>query len=180
MADAETLKEALERGGSYAVWELMNEDERREAATALWENADHAARAALETALAKDLKFRPRSVHRLPAERLAGRLVRMAESLPDAVLFQFLFHLHMAGRRPLMVELLDAVGLPHDNGVLELEDKAEPPAEDQVVAAATKLLAAHGHQAAVYLATLRVADRAFWKGLDGVLAGLAGDGSPIA
>ena len=93
MADDLTLKEAVEQRGPYAVWDLMTEDEQRDAATALWKNADRESRAAIELTLAKDLKFRTHSVRRLSAERVVGRLQRLAEEVPENVLFQFLFHL---------------------------------------------------------------------------------------
>jgi len=179
MADDLTLKDAVEDRGPYAVWDLMTEDERRGAATALWENADRESRAAIEETLAKDLKFRAQSVRKLSADRVAGRLLRLAEEVPENVLFQFLFHLHMAERRAIMVEFLDAVGLPHTEGVLELEDDTPSPEASVVEKAATELLAAHEHQALVYLGTLKVADDEFWKGVDGVLEGFAEDGERL-
>jgi len=67
------------------------------------------------------------------------------------------------------VEFLDAVGLPHEDGVLDLPDDAEDPDETAVATAATALVAAHGRRALVYLATLKVADADFWSGLDETL-----------
>jgi hypothetical protein len=179
MADVVTLKEAVENRGPYLVWELMSEDEQRAAAAALWTHADRDSRTALEVALAKELKFRPQSVRRLSVERVVGRLVRMADSLPDTVLFQFLFHLHMAERRELMVEFLDAVGLPHEDGVLNLPEDAGPPGADTVLPAARNLLEAHGHQGLVYLTTLKVADSDFWAGVDDLLEDFAEDGTAV-
>jgi len=169
MSEKHTLFEALDQDGPYAVWDLMNEDERRLAAQTLWRDADHDARAVVETALAKELKFRPHALRKLPLEKLSARLVRMAPEMPDTLLFQFLFYLHMGERRPLMVEFLDAVGVPHEDGVLNLEDDAEPPAKDTVENAGRALLEAHGHEALVYLATLMVADKKLWEGLKPVL-----------
>ena len=169
MGAATTLRQAIENRGPYAVWDLMTEEERQQAATALWTEGDRQTRVAIELALAKDLKFRPQSLRKLPVERLVGRLVRMADTLPDTVLFQFLFHLHLAQRRPLLASFLDAVGLPHTDGVLELAEDSPEPETDKVTAAGTALVAEHGHPALVYLATLRVADAGFWKGVDPVL-----------
>ena len=169
MSDKQTLLKALENDGPYAVWDLMTDDERQLAAQALWRDADHDARTVVETALAKELKFRTHALRKLPVEKLAARLVRMAPEMPDTLLFQFLFYLHMGERRPLMVEFLDAVGVPHDDGVLNLPDDAEPPAKDKVDKAGRGLLEAHDHEALVYLATLRVADKQLWEGLDGLL-----------
>ena len=179
MADQLTLMEAVEQRGPYAVWELMDDDEKKAAAVAFWNEADRESRSAIEVALAQDLKFRPQSVRQLSAERVAGRLVRLAESLPETVLFQYLFHLHMSGRRPLMVEYLDAVGLPHDDGALDLPDDFEGPDGEKVEAAARDLIKAGEHEALVYLGTLIVADTDFWKALEPVLKEYAADGAAV-
>jgi len=156
MADQLTLMEAIEQRGPYAVWELMDDDEKKAAAVAFWNEADRESRSAIEVALAQDLKFRPQSVRQLSAERVAGRLVRLADALPETVLFQYLFHLHMGDRRPLMVEYLDAVGLPHDDGALDLPDDFEGPDREKVEATARDLIKAREHEALVYLGTLMV------------------------
>ena len=177
MADQLTLLEAIEQRGPYAVWELMDDDEKKAAAVAFWNEADRESRAALEVALAQDLKFRPQSVRQLSAERVAGRLVRLADALPETVLFQYLFHLHMSDRRPLMVEYLDAIGLPHDNGALDLPDDFEGPDQEKVEATARDLIKAREHEALLYLGTLIVADTDFWTGLEPVLKEYAEDGT---
>jgi hypothetical protein len=179
MAEQMTLMEAVEQRGPYAIWELMNDDEKKAAAVAFWKGADRESRAGLEMALAQDLKFRPQSVRQLSAERVAGRLVRLAEVVPETVLFQYLFHLHMDGRRPLMVEYLDAVGLPHNDGALELPDEFEGPDAAKVEKAGRDLATSHGHEALVYLGTLAVADAEFWEALEPVLKEYADDGTKI-
>jgi hypothetical protein len=177
MADQLTLHEAVEQRGPYAVWELMDDDEKKAAAVAFWNGADRESRGALEVALAQDLKFRTQSVRKLSAEKVAGRLVRLAEALPESVLFQYLFHLHMGEKRPLMVTYLDAVGLPHDDGTLELPDDFEGPDAAKVEKAARDLVAADGKEALVYLGTLMVADGEFWSGLEPVLKEFSADGT---
>jgi hypothetical protein len=179
MADVVTLKQAIQQRGPYAVWDLMDEDEQKEAAAALWQNADRESRALIEMSLAKELKFRARSVRRLSADRVAGRLIRIVDELPDNLVFQFLFHLHMSGRRDLLVQFLDAVGLPHNEGVLDLPEGTEAPSEESVAKAAGELLATHDRQGLIYLATLKVADDEFWAGVDGVLEKHAEDGSRL-
>ena len=179
MADQLTLMEAIEQRGPYAVWELMDDDEKKAAAVGFWNEADRESRSAIEVALAQDLKFRPQSVRQLSAERVAGRLVRLADALPETVLFQYLFHLHMGDRRPLMVEYLDAVGLPHDDGALDLPEDFEGPDGTKVEAAARDLIKAREHEALVYLGTLMVADTDFWKSLEPVLKEYAADGTAV-
>lgn len=164
-----TLRRAVETRGPLAVWDLMTDDEKKAAAAALWHNADRESRMAVEMLVAKEMKFRPQSVRRLSVERVAPRLVRMASELPETVLFQFLFHLHMAERRELMIEYLDAVGLPHNEGVLDLGEDDAAPTEEAAAGPARELITAHGHAALVYLATLAVADSDFWAGMLSVL-----------
>jgi len=101
----------------------------------------------------------------------------MADSLPETVLFQYLFHLHMDQRRPLMVGYLDAVGLPHDDGALDLPEDFEGPDADKVEKAGRDLAGAEGKSALVYLGTLMVADPDFWAGLEPVLKKYAEDGT---
>ena len=165
-----TLKDAIDARGPLAVWALMTDDEKKLASAALWSNADRESRMAIEMALAKEMKFRPQSVRRLSAEQAAPRLARLAEELPEAAFFQFLFHLHMVERRELMVEYLDAVGLPHKEGVLDLPDDAEAPTAEASAGPARELVAKHGREALVYLGTLVVADAAYWEGMLDVLA----------
>ena len=179
MADVTTLKQAVAESGPYAVWGLMDEDERRAAATALWQNSDRETRLALEQTLAKEMKFRPQSIHRLALDRVVGRLVHLAEDAPENLLFQYLFHLHMADRRPLLGEFLDGAGIPHEDGVLDLPEDFPGADVAKVGQAAAALVAAHGHAALVYLATLKVADKDFWKGLDEVLGAYTPDGTAV-
>ncbi len=164
-----TLKDAVEARGPLAVWDLMTDDEQKAAAAALWTNADRESRMAVEMLVAKEMKFRPQSVRKLSAERVASRLARLASEMPETAFFQFLFHYHMAEGRELMVEYLDAVGLSHDNGVLDLPEDAEAPTEDAAAAPAKALIAKHGREALVYLGTLAVADAEFWAGMTPVL-----------
>jgi hypothetical protein len=178
MVDVTTLKQAVAQSGPFAVWGLMDEEERRAAATALWQNSDRETRIALEQTLAKDMKFRPQTIHRLALDKVVLRLVRLADDVPENVLFQYLFHLHMADRRPLLGEFLDRAGIPHEDGVLDLPEEFEGPDVAKVGEAAREIIATHGHAALIYLATLKVADAKFWTGLDEVLDAHAADGTP--
>ncbi len=179
MAEPTSLMDAVKDRGPYAVWELMTEEEQRTAAAAAWTGAEGEGRALLQMTMAKELKFRPQTVRRLSAEKVAGRLAHMAKRLPEDVLFQLLFHFHLAERRELLAEFLDAVGLPHEEGILDLPEDAGPPDAAKVKEAAEGLVKAHGRDALVYLATLEVADSDFWAGADEVLAGFDAAGEPM-
>jgi len=180
MADEKmTLKDAVESRGPLAVWDLMTDDEKKQAAAALWVNADRESRMAVEMVVAKEMKFRPQSVRKLSAEKVAPRLAKLAAEMPATAFFQFLFHFHMAEGRELMVEYLDAVGLPHQDGVLDLPDEFEAPTAEAAAGPARDLIAKHGREALVYLATLAVADAEFWDGMLSVLEEWNEDGEPV-
>jgi hypothetical protein len=177
--DKVSLRKAVETRGPLAVWDLMTDDERKQAAAALWTNADRESRMAVEMVVAREMKFRPQSVRKLSAERIAPRLARIAAEMPESAFFQFLFHYHMAEGRELMVEYLDAVGLPHEDGVLDLPEDAEAPTGDAAAGPARELIAKHGRGALVYLGTLAVADADFWAGMTPVLDEWDEDGGAI-
>lgn len=179
MAETTTLRDALDAGGAFAVWELLSEDEQKEAAAAFWNEADAETRGPLEEALAKALKFRRKSVRKLEPERVAPRLVRLIEELPEPIAFQYLFHLHMAGRREMMGEFLDALELPHEDGALDLPEEGVELDEAAVKEHATALVEKHDRAALVYLATLWVADDEFWAGLSEVLEGYDAEGAEL-
>ena len=107
------------------------------------------------------------------------RLAKLAAEMPATAFFQFLFHFHMAEGRELMVEYLDAVGLPHQEGVLDLPDEFEAPTAEAAAGPARDLIAKHGREALVYLATLAVADAEFWDGMLSVLEEWNEDGEPV-
>ncbi len=174
-----TLRAAVDARGPLAVWDLMTDDEKKQAAAALWDNADRESRMAVEMVVAKEMKFRPQSVRKLSAERVAPRLARLAADMPETAFFQFLFHFHMAEGRELMVEYLDAVGLPHDEGVLDLPEDAEAPTAEAAEGPARDLVAKHGREALVYLGTLAVADAEFWDGMLPVLEEWGEDGEAV-
>jgi hypothetical protein len=134
---------------------------------------------AVEMVVAKEMKFRPQSVRKLSAERVAPRLARLAADMPETAFFQFLFHFHMAEGRKLMVEYLDAVGLPHDEGVLDLPEDAEAPTAEAAEGPARDLVAKHGREALVYLGTLAVADAEFWDAMLPVLEEWGEDGEAV-
>jgi len=72
------------------------------------------------------------------------------------------------------------VGLPHQEGVLDLPDDAEAPTAEAAAGPARELVAKHGREALVYLGTLAVADAAFWDGMLDVLADWDEDGEAIS
>lgn len=120
-------------------------------------------------AIARRLKFRPKSVQSLPIERRAKQLAQIAE-VSDALATRALIAYHFAAQRPLMATFLDALGIAHEDGLITAED-VPPPDRERLSAAAAALHAAHpAEDATRYLRTLVALDGDTWVNLTGVLA----------
>jgi hypothetical protein len=150
------------------IWKQMPPERRRAAARAFWddeESAEQHVEAIL--AIARQIRFRPKSVQALPAERRAGYLAGLAQ-VSDAIASRALVAYHLAMQRPMMGAFLDSIGIAHDDGVIADETVTAPPAAR--LAAAARELAGRYPPAdvSVYLSTLLAQDPDVW----GALAGL--------
>ena len=143
------------------LWRRMNPDQRIRAARAFWAEetaTDDQVQAALLIAQIK--KFRPKFVLGLDDERRAKHLASLA-AMPEALAARALVVYHLAEQREMMGVFLDALGLKHDNGLIE-EDEAKPDPEkmDAAVAAITAKYPAE--DVSLYLATLVCQDPETW------------------
>ena len=143
------------------LWRRMTPDQRIRAARAFWAEetaTDDQIQAALLIAQIK--KFRPKFVLGLDDERRAKHLASLA-SMPEALAARALIVYHLAEQREMMGVFLDALGLKHDNGLIE-EDEAKPDPEkmDAAVAAITAKFPAE--DVSLYLATLVCQDPDTW------------------
>ena len=143
------------------LWRRMTPDQRIRAARAFWAEetaTDDQVQAALLIAQIK--KFRPKFVLGLDDERRAKHLASLV-ALPEALAARALVVYHLAEQREMMGVFLDALGLKHDNGLIE-EDEAKPdPAKmDAAVAAITAKYPAE--DVSLYLATLACQDPETW------------------
>ncbi|MEQ1908913.1 MAG: hypothetical protein ABMA15_08820 [Vicinamibacterales bacterium] len=143
----------------------MTSDQRIRAARAFWAEetaTDDQIQAALLIAQLK--KFRPKFVLGLDDERRAKHLASLV-AMPEALAARALVVYHLAEQREMMGVFLDALGLKHDNGLIE-EDEAKPdPAKmDEAVAAITAKYPAE--DVSLYLATLVCQDPETWGALN--------------
>ena len=146
------------------LWKRMTGEQRLKAAHAFWgdqDAADDHVQAAL--LIAQQKKFRAKTVLSLDEERKARHLASLP-SLPETVAARALVLYHLADQRPMMGAFLDALGITHDNGVIQADDvKPDPakigPAADQI---ARNFAAA---DVSLYLHTLLCQDPAAWGGL---------------
>ena len=124
------------------LWRSMSTPLKTDAATAFWADEN----AALEQAeaiaqIARQIKFRPRSVQSLPIDRRAKYLAGLAQ-VSDMLAARLLVVYHLEFQRPMMGAFLDALGIAHVNGLIE-DDTPKTPTPDALAAAADTLSAAY-------------------------------------
>lgn len=149
------------------LWKQMTAEQRLAAAHAFWSDedaVDDQVQAALLIAQRK--KFRPKTVIGLDLDRKSRHLASMP-SLPDGVAGRALVLYHLADQRPMMGAFLDALGITHDNGLIN-EDDVKPDAA-KVPAAASQLRTQFPEaEVRLYLNTLLCQDPETWGALRGV------------
>jgi hypothetical protein len=153
------------------LWKKMTPDERQRAARAFWRDEDAATdhtQAAL--LIAQQKKFRPKTVVSLDVDRKARHLATLP-SLPDAIAARALITYHLAEQRPMMSAFLDALGIAHDNGLIQ-DDTVSPDKSKIPAAAAAVAKQFPPEQVRLYFNTLLSQDPETWGALGEVVQGL--------
>ncbi|MEZ5292960.1 MAG: hypothetical protein R2745_17905 [Vicinamibacterales bacterium] len=123
------------------LWRSMTADRRTAAAAAFWNDENAALEQAEAIALiARQIKFRPKSVQMLPVDKRAKYLASIAQ-VSDLLAARLLVVYHLEFQRPMMGAFLDALGIAHKDGLIE-EETPKAPEPAAVTAAADQLAAA--------------------------------------
>lgn len=86
-------------------------------------------------------------------------------NVSDGVAGRLLVAYHLHAQRPMMAAFLDALSIPHENGLIAQDETPKPDAE-QLAAAASSLRAAFpAANVDLYFATLVLQDPDTWSGL---------------
>jgi hypothetical protein len=153
------------------LWRSLEADERALSARAFFAHAwgDPAARREGELAIARALRFREDAVRRLPLDRRAAYLAKAVQP-PDSLAGSMLLALHLEERRDMLAAFLDALGIPHERGMIAEDHDLRPPGVD-ALRRATEALDARfpTRDVDVYLAALLALDASTWEGLADVL-----------
>jgi hypothetical protein len=149
------------------LWKQMTSDQRTRVARAFWEDED-ATDDQLQAALliAQQKKFRPKTVIGLDIDRKARHLATLG-MVPDQIAARALIVYHLAEQRPMMGAFLDALGIAHENGLIQ-EDSVKPDAEKIGPAAAQIAQQFPPDDVRIYLNTLLSQDPETWGTLDSV------------
>jgi hypothetical protein len=149
------------------LWKRMTPEQRFDVARAFWldeEAADDQVQAVLLIAQRK--KFRPKSVLALDADRKAKHLSTLP-AISDQLAARALIVYHLTEQREMMGAFLDALGITHENGLIQGEDvKPDPDKVPGAVAAIASRFP--DDRVSLYLNTLRSQDPATWDVLDSI------------
>jgi len=142
----------------------MTAEQRLSAARAFWQS-DEAGDDQVQAVLliAQHKKFRPKSVMALDEERRSKHLASLA-SIPETMAARALIVYHLAAQRPMMGAFLDALGIAHEEGVIQAEDVK--PEADKLQSAVKQIAEAYPQEdVALYLSTLLCQDPETWGAL---------------
>jgi hypothetical protein len=149
------------------LWRSLPLDVRLAAAAAFWTDEQAALEQAEAVALiARQIKFRPKSVLSLPVEKKARHLASLAQ-VSDLLAARLLVSYHLEHQRPMMSRFLDELGIAHEEGLITEEEPKAPEAEKLDAAAKTLAGEFPKDDVARYFWTLLWQDPQTWGGLQG-------------
>lgn len=149
------------------LWRQMPLDLRTSAADAFWRDDQAAIEHAEAVALiARQIKFRPKSVLALPVEKRARHLAGLAQ-VSDLLAARLVISYHLAHQRPMMGAFLDALGIAHEDGLIKDESPTAPDAARLDAAVKTLAETYPKVDVARYFWALLWQDSDTWGGLKG-------------
>jgi hypothetical protein len=148
------------------LWKHLPLEERLAAATAFFAEPPPELAATAIGALVKARHLRPQAARALAPDAQARILATVLD--PGEPLAQgLLVSLHLGERRPLLSAFLDALSLPHEDGVLKEEGEATGPVSPEQARAGVAALASFpAGQVRAYLNTLWLQDPERWGALE--------------
>lgn len=153
------------------LWASLEPDIRLAAARSLYAHdwGEAPTRREADLAIMHGMRFRESAVRQLPVDKRAhylARSFRPTETLAGSMLLA----LHLEKRRDMLAAFLDALGVPHVNGLIADDHDLKPPTRVALQKAAKALSGAFpADQVELYLATLYILDRITWADLATVL-----------
>jgi hypothetical protein len=150
------------------LWKHLPPEERLAAANAFFKEPSPEVVGMALGAIVRARHMRPQAARALDPEAQARILATVLDP-GEPLAASLLVSLHLAERRPLLGAFLDAVGLPHENGVLKEEGEGAPLDEAQVRKGLQALGAFPPSQVETYLNTLWLQDPERWGVLSKVM-----------
>lgn len=161
----------LDRLGPSRLWAALDAETRLLAARALYRHdwGDAPTRREADLAIAAGMRFRDAIVRQLPVDKRAHYVARNVVA-SDSLAASLLLALHLEHRRAILGAFLDALGLPHVDGLIAEDHTLEPQESGRLARAAAVLFERFdAAEVELYLASLVAIDADVWGGLVGVL-----------
>jgi hypothetical protein len=147
------------------LWRTLSPAMRVAAATAFWSDDQAGLEQAEGVALiARQIKFRPKSVVSLPVEKKAKHLATMGQ-VSDLLAARLLVAYHLHHQRAMMGRFLDLLGIAHEDGLINDESPAAPAPEKLDEAAKALATEFPPEDVSRYFWTLLWQDPETWGGL---------------
>ena len=155
------------------LWATLEPEVRLAAARSLYSHdwGEAPTRREADFAIMQGMRFRESAVRQLSIDKRASyvaRSIRPTDSLAGSMLLA----LHLEQRRAMLSAFLEALKIPHDNGLIAEDHDMKPPSAATLEKAAKALRDRFpADEVELYLATLYVLDRVTWAGLAPLLYG---------
>lgn len=145
------------------VWKSLDDATRELAAQSMY--AGSSSRAEADLAICQALRFRESAVRKLPVQRRVAYLLRQVP-IDDGFASSLLISLHVQHRAEILAGLLDALEIPHENGLIDDEHELTAPEPEALERACNQLYERFPHPyVRTYLASLLAMDPEIWAGV---------------
>ena len=145
---------------SNRLWKTLTPEEKNLAAVELVKDPTPLIKASIIAVVADARKMRPIAARKLPAE-VQARIVATVRDPGEILASSLLVALHLGPRRPMLIAFLEALGLPHEDGVLK-DESTDPISLDDLKKACAALGSESPSAIRAYLNTLWLQDGARW------------------
>jgi len=147
------------------LWKRLEREDRVAAAARFFEEPAQEVLGGALGAIIKARHLRPQVARSMPPDEQARALAGVLDP-GEPVAAALLVALHLGSRRPMLTAFLDAVGLPHEDGILKEEADAVALDESRLRAGVDALKGKFDEAAIrTYLNTLWLQDPDRWGGL---------------
>ena len=147
------------------IWKRLASADRQAAATHLFADPAPEAVAGAFAAIVRARRMRPQAVRAMSPEAQARAVAAILDP-GEALAGSLLVALHLGERRPLLRAFLDAMGLPHEDGILKEEAEETPAPTVEALRTAIQGLASFPKDHVdTYLNTLFLQDPDRWAAL---------------
>ena len=145
---------------SNRLWKTLSPEEKSLAAAELAKDDSTLIRASVIAVVADARKMRAVAARKLPRDAQA-RIVATVRDPGEILASSLLVALHLGPRKPMLIAFLDALGLPHEDGVLK-EETTEAVGLDDLKKACAAIASESASAIRVYLNTLWLQDPERW------------------